>query len=317
MSSILVTGTNGFIGRNLCKELLYRGWQVKGVVRSTSKNDLPVGVEPIEVETIDHVVQWGDILSKIDVVIHLAARVHILKEIEDNPIYEFRKINVLGTERLASASACAGVKRLIFISSIGVNGESTNGNFFLEEDSPNPSNAYALSKWEAEQVLHKVAQDTAKLDIVVLRPPLVYGMNAPGNFDRLIRLIKSGMPLPFNRLKNKRSLIYIDNLVDAIIKCIEHPDAANQTFLVSDGQDVSTPELIRMIARAMGKKAILFQCPVSLLKMAGKVSGKSAEVERLVNSLQIDSTKIRKTLNWTPPFTMEEGILETVRNIKL
>lgn len=189
---IAVTGANGFIGRNLCKELLYKGWQVKGMIRHTSKNDLPVGVEPVEIETIDQVIHWSDILSKIDVVIHLAARVHIIKEIEDNPIYEFRKINVLGTERLASASARAGVRRMIFISSVGVHGESTHGNSFSEGDTPNPSNAYALSKWEAEQVLHKVTQD-AELEIVVLRPPLVYGMNAPGNFGRLMRLISRGI----------------------------------------------------------------------------------------------------------------------------
>lgn len=314
MNYILVTGASGFIGRNLCKELLRRGWKVKGLIRRNSKNALPEGVEPIEIDSIDQVVNWDDILSKTDVVIHLAGRSHIIKERAENPIYEFRKINVLGTERLAAASVRAGVRRLIFLSSIGVNGESTKDSFFSEEDQPNPNNAYSLSKWEAEKALYRVAQNS-KLEIVVLRPPLVYGMNSPGNFDRLIQLIRSGLPLPFDSLENRRSFIYVGNLVDAIIKCIEHPDAANQTFLVSDGQDVTVTDLINMLASAMGKKVRFFSFPRGILKAVCRLIGKSRELDKLTQTLVINSCKIRNLLGWKPPFTIEQGIKETVRGI--
>lgn len=251
-------------------------------------------------------------LKGIDCIIHLAAHVHIMREASGDPFTVFRKVNAGGTSLLVRMAADAGVKRFIFLSTVKVNGEITGDNPFTEDHTPHPQDPYAISKWEAEQALHNIS-DATGLEIVILRPPLVYGQGVKANFLRLLDMVNKNIPLPLSLVNNKRSMIYIGNLVDAIIKCVEHPDAANQTFLVSDGLDVSTPDLIRMIACAMGKKARLFPCPVSLLKMMGKVAGKSAEIERLVNSLQIDSTKIRKILNWTPTFTMAEGILETVK----
>ncbi|MBM3249734.1 MAG: SDR family oxidoreductase [Candidatus Omnitrophica bacterium] len=313
MNHILVTGANGFIGRNLCKELLHRGWKVKGLIRRNSKDTLPEGVEPVEIDSIDQVSNWDEILSETDVVIHLAARSHIIKERARDPLYEYRKINVLGTECLASAAVRAGARRLIFLSSIGVNGESSRGGFFSEEDRPNPDNAYSVSKWEAEEVLHRAAQNS-ELETVVLRPPLVYGMDSPGNFDRLMQLIRTGLPLPFANLENRRSFIYVGNLIDVIIKCVEHPGAANQTFLVSDGQDVTVTELINMLASATGKKARLFYFPSGFLKVACRLIGKSRELDKLTQTLVINSSKIRNRLGWKAPFSIEQGIRETVRS---
>lgn len=311
--NILITGANGFIGRNLCESLYDKGYVIKAAIRDIK------GYEQLHPDIEKFII--GDIvatdlnivLRQIDTVIHLAARVHILKKTATNSLSEFQRVNVAGTERLAKEAAINGVRRFIYVSSIGVNGSQTKNSPFTEESIPNPYDPYTYSKWDAEQILYKIARDTG-LEVVILRPPLVYGPNAPGNFGRLIRLIrliKRGIFLPLGSIKNKRSFIYIGNLVDAIIKCIEHPDAANQTFLVSDGQDVSTPDLIRMLAKSMGKKARLFPCPVSLLKMIGKITGKSDEIERLVSSLRIDSAKICRELNWTPPFTMEQGLKET------
>lgn len=315
MNCVLVTGANGFIGRNLCESLYNKSYVIKVAIRDIK------GCEQLHPDIEKFII--GDIvatdlnivLRQIDTVIHLAARVHILKKTVTNSLSEFQRVNVAGTERLAKEAAINGVRRFIYVSSIGVNGSQTKNSPFTEESIPNPYDPYTHSKWEAEQALYKIAQDTG-LEIVILRPPLVYGPNAPGNFGRLMRLISRGIFLPLGSIKNKRSFIYLGNLVDAIIKCIEYPNAANQTFLVSDGQDVSTPELIRMIAKAMGKKARLFPCPAPLLKMIGKVAGKSSEVERLTGFLQIDSAKIRKTLNWTPPYTIKEGISKTVLSYK-
>jgi nucleoside-diphosphate-sugar epimerase len=196
------------------------------------------------------------------------------------------------------------------MSTIKVSGEKTIGSAFTENHTAQPQDPYAISKWEAEQALHNIS-DTTGLEIVILRPPIVYGQGVKANFLRLLDMVNKNIPLPLSMVNNKRSMIYIGNLVDAIIRCIEHPDAVNKTYLVSDGQDVSTPDLIRMIAKAMGKKARLFPCPAPLLKMIGNVAGKSSEVERLTGSLQIDSSKIRRELNWAPPFTMEQGIRKT------
>jgi len=316
---ILVTGANGFIGQRLCETLLKAGYFVRGAIRH-----LPSGVHSLKssnnadfvfIDDISQETNWSMALKGIDCIIHLAARVHIMKETSGDTFTVFRKVNAEGTSLLARMAADAGVKRFIFLSTVKVNGEGTEKHQFTERDTPNPHDDYSTSKWEAEQALHNIS-DSVGLEVVILRPPLVYGPGVKANFLRLLDMVNKNTPLPLSLVNNKRSMIYIGNLVDAIVRCIEHPVIANQTFLVNDGQDVSTPELIRMIARAMGKKARLFPCPVSLLKMIGKVAGKSAEIERLVNSLQIDSTKIRRTLNWIPPFTVEEGILETVKGYK-
>lgn len=308
---ILITGANGFIGRELCAKLINKGWKVRGSIRSIKyKTLLPDSVEAVLSGSITSDTDWLSILEGVDVVVHLAARVHVMKERATAPLSEFRKVNVIGTEHLARASVRAGVRRFIYMSSIGVNGENTTEDSFTELSPPSPHNPYAVSKWEAEQALRKVSRDTG-LEIVIMRPPLVYGPHAPGNFRRLLNLVRSKMPLPLLSIKNMRSFVYLENLVDAAARCIHHPAAKNQTFLISDNQDISTPELIRRLAAAMGKKTRLIPFPPPLLRLAGNMMGKAAEIERLTGSLVVDSTKIRKELEWEPPFTIDEGLRRT------
>ena len=319
---ILVTGANGFLGSALSQSLAARGYEYKKVVRRACPGAISVG-------NIDDQTAWGDALSGVTMVVHLAARVHVMHDTVTNPLAEFRKVNAAGTERLARSAAAAGVQRFVFVSSIKVNGEkisflnqhaqqisanplSMRGSLrpFSEDDAPNPQDTYAVSKWEAEQVLRQIAQETG-MEVVIIRPPLVYGPRVGANFLKLLKLIKKGMPLPFGLIDNQRSLIYVGNLVDAIITCLEHPAAAGQTYLVSDGEDVSTPELINRMASALECPARLLPVPPALLRLAGRLTGKSAEVERLLDSLVIDSSKIRRELGWTPPFTMGQGLRET------
>ena len=324
---ILVSGANGFLGSALSQTLTVRGYEHKKIVRRACLGAISVG-------NIDNQTAWGDALTGVDVVVHLAARVHVMHDTVTDPLAEFRKVNVFGTERLAREAARAGVRRFIYVSSIKVNGEQAPGSYlsqiastqippgspllkggtlgaFSEGDEPNPQDPYGVSKWEAEQALHRVAQETG-LEVVIVRPPLVYGPGVGANFLRLLALVQKGVPLPFGAIKNQRSLVYVGNLVDAIITCLEHPAAAGQTYLVSDGEDVSTPELIRRIAHALGRPARLLPVPPILLRFAGQLTGKSAQVERLLDSLAIDSSKIRRELGWTPPFTMEQGLAETM-----
>lgn len=319
MHNVLITGANGFIGRVLCTKMQVDGCHIRGTVRSLKQAvSLPAGVEPLQIESIDHTTDWSDALNGVDTIVHLAARVHIMNDTASNPLDAFRQVNVYGTEHLARMAAQAGVKRFIYISSIKVNGEETGLRTerqrlkFSEKDDPAPQDPYGISKWETEQVLHKIAGDTG-LEIVVLRLPLVYGPGVKANFLRLLKLTKLGLPLPIRSLHNQRSMIYLGNLVDAIMVCMEHPIAAGETFLVSDGQDVSMPDLILTISVAMGKKPRLLSFPPVLLDLLGKVTGKSAEVERMTGSLRVNSSKIRSMLDWNPPFTMEEGIRETVK----
>ena len=316
LMTVAVVGANGFIGSALTHKLCEKGYNVRGIVRLKERFLKHNGhIEVFAVGEINSDTNWNDALKGINIVIHLASRVHKLNDVSVNLLAEYRRVNTEGTQRLAEMSAGAGVKRLIFISTIKVNGEKTAGDVFTENHLAHPQDPYAISKFEAEQSLHNIS-DTTGLEVVILRPPLVYGPGVKANFLRLLDMTNKNIPLPLSLVNNKRSMIYIGNLVDAIVKCIKHPDAANQTFLVSDGQDISTPELIRMIAKAMDKKARLFPCPTPLLKMIGRVLGKTAEIERLTSSLQIDSTKIRKTLDWTPPYTIEDGITETVKGYK-
>jgi nucleoside-diphosphate-sugar epimerase len=244
----------------------------------------------------------------VNAVVHLAARVHIMHEGAENPLEEFLKVNVAGTEHLARAAAASGAKRFVYLSSIGVNGAQTAlGKPFLEADKPNPYNAYALSKWEAEQGLLRVAKDTG-IDVVVIRPPLVYGLAAPGNFGSLMRAVRRGWPLPLGAVHNQRSLVALDNLVDFIITCITHPMAANQTFLVSDGQDLSTTELVRGMAQAAGVPARLLPVPVWALQAGASLLGKGDAVQRLCGNLQVDISKARNLLGWVPPVSVQEGL---------
>jgi nucleoside-diphosphate-sugar epimerase len=302
---ILVTGANGFIGRNLCVFLKEKGYFVRGAVRNNMR-DVPGVDEYVQVRDINEPTDWRQALGGIDLVVHLAGRAHVLKDSAANPIESFRKVNVLGTEHLAKSCAEAGVRRFIFISSVKVNGEGREKPY-SETDMPAPEDSYGISKLEAEKALVDIARETG-LEVVILRPPLVYGSGAKANFKNLIKLANSGFPLPLKGINNRRSFIYLGNLIDAIVTCIQHPRAAGETFLVSDGQDVSTSDLIRMIAHAMGKRAVLFSLHPSILKALCKIAGKNGELEKLTGSLLVDSSKIRNLLGWNPPFTLEEGI---------
>ncbi len=324
---VLVTGANGFIGQALCKRMLADGYQVREAVRSAAQmTALPSGVEGAMVGNIGPETDWSDVLSGIEGIVHLAARVHVMRESVAYPLAAFRLVNVAGIERLALQAADAGVKRLVYISSVKVNGERTGDGgqgaegrgqegelkeAFSEEDVPGPQDPYAVSKWEAEQVLRDIAADTG-LEAVILRPPLVYGPGVKANFLRLLKLVDRGIPLPLANVNNCRSLVYIENLLDAVVTCITHPKAAGETFLVSDNMDLSTPEVIWLMAEAMGRKARLFPFPPIMLKTMGKIIGRSAEIDRLTGSFCVDSSKIRTMLGWNPPYTLEEGIRKTV-----
>lgn len=313
----LITGANGFIGSAVCRKMLSGGLLVKGTVRSQKGLlGLPHGVISVLTGSLGSDTQWDAVLQDVDTVIHAAGPAHRTgKTAKKNPA-DFHSVNVLGTECLARASVRAGVRRFIYLSSIGVNGEFTKGSPFTENDAPYPAGAYAVSKWEAEQALRKIAED-AGMDVVILRSPLVYGANAPGNFGRLMRLIKIGLPLPLGNIKNLRSFIYIGNLVDVISRCIEHPSAVGQVFLVSDGEDLSITDLIRLISREMGKSALLFSLPYAFLDITAKTFGRDEELKKLIGPMRIDISKLRNLLKWKPPWTMEEGIMETVKWIEI
>jgi len=310
MRSVLITGANGFVGQVLLKRMASDGWQVRGTVRSSKQlASLPIGVQAVQIESIAADTDWTNALAGVDAVVHLAARVHVMNDTASDPLSAFRQVNVEGTERLALMAATTGIKRFVYISSIKVNGEGREEPF-TEHDITAPEDPYGISKWEAEQVLHKVAKDTG-LEVVILRPPLVYGPGVKANFFSLLKLLDRAIPLPLSSINNLRSLIYVGNLVDAISICITHPMSVGQTYLVSDGEDVSTPELIRRVAAALGRPARLFPFPPFLMRFAGRFFGKTDAVERLVSSLTIDSSKIRRELGWKPPYTMEQGLRET------
>jgi nucleoside-diphosphate-sugar epimerase len=314
MKQILVTGVNGFIGQNIYRELIKLNYFVRGAVRNLDSALINNDIKYISVGNIDAETNWDYALEGIDCVIHCAGKTRAVNKKIELDIY--RAVNRDGTKHLAEQAAKAGVKRIIFLSSVKVNGESTGKSndtkIFIHNDIPNPQDNYAISKFEAEQALWEVASKTG-LEVVVIRLPLVYGHGAKGNLDRLIKLIYSKIPLPFGGIQNKRSLIGIDNLVDILARFIEHPNAAGKTFLVSDGEDLSTPELIRLLASTMGQSAKLFTVPTFLLKFLGFVIGKQSEINRLIGSLQIDNSYVKKILNWTPPVSVEEGIRKMVK----
>ncbi|MDO8313209.1 MAG: NAD-dependent epimerase/dehydratase family protein, partial [Sideroxyarcus sp.] len=260
---------------------------------------------------IDGETNWADALRDVDVVIHLAARVHVMKDAAADPLAEFLKVNMQGTANLACQAAAAGVKRLVYVSSIKVNGERTaETQPFADSDKPNPQDAYAISKWQAEQILQRVAQETG-LEVVIVRPPLVYGPGVKGNFIRLLEAVDKGIPLPLASVCNKRSLIYLGNLVDALIVCASHPAAAGKTYLVRDGEDISIPDLVRQLAIGLGRPAKLFTQPVRLLRGLGRLFGKLESVERVVGSLRVNDDLIRKELGWKPRFTLQQGLQAT------
>jgi len=309
--NILVTGASGFVGGFLCKRLLAAGFFVRGTLLACENTSaLSEGVQPVVIEPLGVETSWDEALAGIDTVIHLAARVHVMDDSAIDPLTEFRKVNTEGSLRLARESARLGVKRFVFISTIKVNGEETAVSYTWDSR-PSPSDPYGVSKWEAEQGLRQIEMES-KLEVVVVRPTLVYGPGVRANFLNMMKVISKGIPLPLASITNKRSLIYVGNLVDALAVCASHPLASGKTYLVSDGDDVSTPELIRRTAKALGVQSRLIPVPAALMRMAGKLTGKSDAVNRLLGSLTVDSSKIRRELNWTPPFTMEQGLAETV-----
>jgi len=308
----LVTGASGFIGSALCVKILAEGWQVRGTSRSESDlGRIPDGVEAVSIRSIDSDTKWDDALAGIDTVVHLAARVHVMDDSSSDPLAEYRKVNVEGTKCLAVAAAKAGIKRFVYISSIKVNGEGKSA-AYTEDDEEVPIDPYGVSKWEAEQELHKIS-DTTGIEVIILRPPLVYGPGVKANFMKLFKIVERGIPLPLSSIKNRRSFMYLGNLIDVIITCMINPNAAGKTYLVSDGEDVSTPELIRRIGAASGRRALLLPIPVWIMRMAGRITGKYDEVERLVGSLTVDISKICKELEWKPPYAMEHGLRETAK----
>ena len=282
---ILITGQNGFIGKALFDLLKQQGHQVRGTVRN--ENKIEEGLDIIAVGDISSTTDWSTALKDIETVIHLANRAHVLNDQVSDPLTIFREVNVAGTIHLAKQALESKVKRFIFISSIKVNGEKTDEHSFSVEDRPNPQDPYAISKLEAENALREISAQST-MEIVIIRPPLVYGQGVKGNFKRLSRLVELGIPLPFASIKNKRSLISLENLVQLLSKAIIDPTVANQTLLVSDSKDLSAPQLIKKIAKSIGKPTRLFPFPVKLLKILGKLTGQSKAISRLTENLQID-----------------------------
>ncbi|MBF0328445.1 MAG: NAD-dependent epimerase/dehydratase family protein [Nitrospirae bacterium] len=309
--NILVTGANGFIGKALCKSLLDMDFAVRGVVRSDEAG-IVAGVERIVVGDIGPQTNWDSVLKGVDTVVHLAARVHIMKDKAADPLSEFIAVNAAATEQLARTAASKGVRRLVFASTIKVNGESTKERPFREYDMPNPQDSYAVSKMEAERIINEVSKNTG-LETVVLRLPLVYGPGVKGNMLKLMEYIHRKMPLPFGCIKNKRSLIGLENLTHAITTASTHADAAGHMFLLSDGQDISTLELIKRIADAMGIKPLLINIPESFFTAISVAMPPLRPVlERLTGSLAVDSSKFRRIIGWKPKLTVDEGIKSMV-----
>jgi nucleoside-diphosphate-sugar epimerase len=312
LNLMLVTGASGFVGRAVCRRALSLGFRVRGSHRSPSSAGLvPARVEKLQIPSIDRKTDWSRALAGVSVVVHLAGRVHVTRDIDEDSLATYREVNTVGTERLARMAVAVGVRRFVYVSTIKVNGEQTLTAPFTESDAPRPADAYAVSKWESEQNLRRIEAETG-LEVVILRPPLVYGEGVGANFCRLIRLVERRIPLPLMAVANRRSLIYVKNLADAVVTTATHPIAASRTYLVSDGEDVSTAELIRHIANAMELPVKMFPCPLSLLRIAGKLVGKSEEMHRLLSSLALDSTKIRCETGWRPLYSMSTGLKETV-----
>ena len=309
--TVLVTGSNGFVGTALCAKLRSDGTDVCAAVRSLDV--APPGCRGVEIGGISLQTDWRAALRGVGHVVHLAARVHVMRDTSSSPLAEFRRVNAEGTVNLARQAAAAGVKRFVFLSSIKVNGEYTEiGRPFGPDDAPDPKDPYGVSKYEAEELLRKVGEETG-MEVVIIRPPLVYGPGVRANFQQMMRWLARGLPLPLAGIvENRRSLVALDNLVDFIVTCLRHPAAANQRFLVSDGEDLSTAMLLRRIGRAQGKPARLFHMPSFMLKLGAACVGGNDVYRRLCGSLQVDISKARALLGWSPSVSVDEGLRRAV-----
>lgn len=299
---VLITGGTGFVGQLLVRTIQAQGHDVVRAVRQAQPDS-------VLISTVDGNTSWLAALQGGDSVVHLAARVHVMNDKSTDPLREFRRVNVEGTVHLARQAAAAGVRRFVFLSSVKVNGEATQeGHPFTADDAPAPEDPYGVSKHEAEQALRQIANDTG-MEVVIIRPPLVYGPGVKANFKSMMRWLARGVPLPLAAVtQNRRSLVALDNLVDLIMVCLSHPAAANHTFLVSDGEDLSTAELLKRMGAAIGHPARLFYVPPSILKLGAQVVKKPGIYQRLCGSLQLDTTKTRQLLGWTPPVSVDEGL---------
>lgn len=312
---ILVTGANGFVGTALCHHLVTSGAGVRGTMRRLERFCAQIdSMEYAQIGEIGPASDWSKALEGVGVVVHLAARVHVMRDKTADRLAAFRTVNVEGALNFARQAAKAGVHRFIYLSSVKVNGEQTLPNqLFTEQDAPAPRSPYGISKCEAEEGLCTLARQT-NMEVVIIRSPLVYGPGVKANFHALLRAVVRGIPLPLGAIHNRRSLVALDNLVDFIITCSNHPAAANQTFLVSDGEDLSVPELIRRMARALGRPARLIPVPTAVLIAGATLLGKREVAARLCDSLQVDITKARKMLGWTPLVSVDEGLRQTAEH---
>ncbi|WJV24872.1 MULTISPECIES: UDP-glucose 4-epimerase family protein [Pseudomonas] len=313
--SILLTGATGFLGRALLQHLINTGNSSIAITTRSDQDCESLAVRKYNIPAIDGYTVWDQVFqSQIDVVVHAAARAHVMREVVLDPLFEFRQINVEGTLNLARCAAAAGVKRFIFISSIKVNGEETTlGKRYKPDDIPAPLDPYGRSKMEAEAGLRALAVETG-MEVVIIRPVLIYGPGVKANFLSLMQWLSIGIPLPLGAIRNSRSLVSTDNLIDFVETCIVHPRAANEIFLVSDGEDVSTPELLKRLATAMGKPLRLFPVPLWLLMAVAKISRKEKMVKRVVGSLEVDISKNFDLLGWRPQVVMRDALSKTVKS---
>jgi nucleoside-diphosphate-sugar epimerase len=305
--TILVSGANGFVGAALCEKLRRNAVVVRGAVRTKyAQTSFPTDVV---IDSLSAENDWTSALRNVKQVVHLAARVHVMSDTSADPLAEFRRVNVEGTKNLARQAANAGVRRFIFLSSVKVNGEFTaDGKAFTSDDKPNPQDSYAISKCEAEFALRQISAET-DMEVVIIRSPLVYGPGVKANFESMMRWLERGWPMPLGCVtQNQRSLVALDNLVDLIVTCLKHPAAAHQTFLVSDGEDLSTAALLKRMGAALGRPACLLPVPLVLLKLGALIINKLGIYQRLCGSLRLDIGHTRHLLGWKPPVSVDEGL---------
>ena len=311
MTRVLVTGATGFVGRALLPRLLGQGWAVRAAVRGVcGAAALPAGVEAVAVGDLAAPVDWPPVLAGVDLVVHLAARVHVMGESGEGALERYRRVNTEATRRLAEAAAAAGVRRFLLMSSVKAAGEG-GGAPLTEAMAPVPADPYGVSKLEAESALAVAAGGTA-MEWVVLRPPLVYGPGVGANFLKLLKIARRGLPLPLGAVRNRRSLVFAGNLADAVVCCLDHPAAANRCFFVHDGAALAVPELVCRLAAQLDRRLWLPPVPVPLLRLGAGLLGAGAAFDRLCGSLEVDDSALRRATGWTPPFTTDDGLRATV-----